>query len=80
MFNNTPKFIINATRCYKGGGGGKAPKPPAPPVPTTAIANVADNSLVKRRRQASGLESTILTSGLGVQSKPDSILKTILGG
>lgn len=67
---------------FGGGGGASAPQPPAPaPVAPTVDTVAAAEEAKKRRdqnRRATGRESTILTSGLGVEDTTTQ--KSILGG
>ena len=69
---------------FKGGGGSpppppKPPRPPAPPLPNDARESLENEGFFKRRKQAKGFASTVLTSGLGVQ-QPNTTLDNILGG
>lgn len=57
------KFSQLYTRCHKGGGG-SPPDPPLPPAPTQAADNVRKDKMYRRRVNAKGYASTILTEGL----------------
>jgi len=65
-----------------GGGGYSAPQPPAPAPAAPTIDKVAEAEEAQKRRdqnrRVSGRESTILTSGLGVEDTTTQ--KSILGG
>lgn len=65
-----------------GGGGYSAPAPPAPAPMAPTVDKVAEAEEAKKRRdqnrRVSGRESTILTSGLGVEDT--TIQKSVLGG
>lgn len=67
---------------FGGGGGYSAPQPPAPPPPAPTVDKVAEAEEAKKRRdqsrRVSGRESTILTSGLGVEDTTTQ--KSVLGG
>jgi hypothetical protein len=68
---------------FGGGGGVSAPPPPAPPPPAPTVDKVAEAEEAKKRRdvmrRSTGRESTILTSGLGVE-EGETQKKTLLGG
>lgn len=67
------------------GGGQQAPAPPVfnppplPPTPEDTSIKDAEKAEKQRRARASGLSSTILTSGLGVEEDPNLAQKTLLG-
>jgi hypothetical protein len=67
---------------FGGGGGASAPQPPAPAPAAPTIDKVAEAEEAQKRRdqnrRVSGRESTILTSGLGVEDTTTQ--KSILGG
>jgi hypothetical protein len=67
---------------FGGGGGYSAPQPPAPAPAAPTIDKVAEAEEAQKRRdqsrRVSGRESTILTSGLGVEDTTTQ--KSILGG
>jgi len=75
-----PSKMDLLTRCHSGGGGVPKVKPPAPPAPTQAAENVAKNKILERQRLARGYSSTILGGGSGEAQRPDTLIKTLLGG
>lgn len=68
---------------FGGGGGYSAPQPPAPAPPAPTVDTVAEAEEAKKRRnvlrRSTGRESTILTSGLGVEESATQ-KKALLGG
>lgn len=59
----------------------KAPPPPKPPAPTQAYENFAKSEQAMRQRRARGYASTIIGGYANAgEDRPQSLLKTLLGG